>query len=297
MATHFNKESDSLARFCTVPLDEPIPSDLLKDALSKPPFITLPGFFNVRDVGAFTPGYVKPRAVFRSGMLDLIPSSNRASLRKELGLSKIFDFRRDDEIKAPTVQVEGIEVFHCPYMDGKEAPPPFPPARFVLNEGESVSQAYLDMYDVILEGYTVGYRKAFEALKTAKEDDAILFHCTGGKDRTGVMAALILDLMGAPAEMIAEEYALTRIGTEPFREALLPAFIKSLATPGGEGNTYDGIETPGLRQLLSSSKEVMVDFVERLRSKYGGAEGYLSQYLKFSADEIREIRANLKPAE
>ncbi|CAI6099774.1 unnamed protein product [Clonostachys chloroleuca] len=296
MASHFNKENDSLSRLSAVSLDEPIPTDMLNDALSKPPFINLPGFFNVRDVGAYVPGYVKPRTIFRSGMLDLIPSSDQSSLRKELGLSKIFDFRRSDEIKGSAVQVEGLEVLHCPYMDGKETPPPFPPARFVLREDESVSQAYRDMYDLILEGYTVGYRKAFEELKTATEDNAILFHCTGGKDRTGVMAALILDLMGAPAKVIAEEYALTRIGTEPFREALLPAFVKSLATDEGEDNSNAGIETPGLRHLLSSSKEVMADFVERLRSKYGGAEGYLSQYLKFSEDEIKEIRENLEPA-
>lgn len=167
------------ASLTTIYLDKPIPKDLLQDALAKPPFILLPGSFNVRDVGTFAPGYVKPRTVFRSGMLDFIPQSNQPLLRSELGLSKIYDFRRSDEIKAPLVQVEGIEVLHCPYMNGEEAPPETDPANFALKDGETVGQGFRDMYDCILDGYTGGYREVFEALKTAKANDAVLFHCTG----------------------------------------------------------------------------------------------------------------------
>lgn len=48
-----------------------------------------------------------------------------------------------------------------------------------------------------------------------------LFHCTAGKDRTGVVAAIILSLAGAPIEEIQRDYALSRVGIEPVREFLM----------------------------------------------------------------------------
>lgn len=120
------------------------------------------------------------------------------------------------------------------------------------------------------------------------------------------MAALILDLMGAPAELIGEEYALTRIGTEPFRKELLPWAIKSLTELEGNSDWQANVSvdeqvkalslnSPGVLPMFGMSTAVMVDFVERLRNKYCGAEGYMKQKLGFSDDEIRDIRKNLRP--
>lgn len=111
------------------------------------------------------------------------------------------------------------------------------------------------------------------------------------------MSALILDLMGVPAEQIAQEYALTRIGTEPFREMLLPVVLKTYgagAAVAGGGGAAD-LNTPGMREFLSTDAAVMVDFVGRLRTEHGGAEGYLRDSLGFSEEEVAQIRERLRP--
>ena len=113
------------------------------------------------------------------------------------------------------------------------------------------------------------------------------------------MSALILDLMGAPANIIADEYALTRIGVEPFRVKMLPAAILSfagieLADRDEDSQVQDGLKVPGVRGILSSHAEVMADFMGVLKTKYGGAEGYLRDYLGFGVDDIRQIRDNLR---
>lgn len=115
---------------------------------------------------------------------------------------------------------------------------------------------------------------------------------SAGKDRTGVISALILDLMGVPAEQIGLEYALTRIGTEPFREKLLPAALKSFGANPTEGVD---LSRPGMRELLGTRAEVMVDFVGHLQREYGGAQGYLADRLGFSEDEVGQIREKLRP--
>lgn len=120
-----------------------------------------------------------------------------------------------------------------------------------------------------------------------------------GKDRTGIMAALIFDLVGAPNDVIVNEYALTRIGLEPHREKFLPHIIKSYGKDKSAANP-DGIPSEEviakLTHLLGSYKETMVAFLERLKEEYGGAEGYVKNHLGLSDDDINEIRTNLKPS-
>lgn len=118
------------------------------------------------------------------------------------------------------------------------------------------------------------------------------------------MAALILDLMGAPAEVIADEYALTRIGTEPFREKLLPAAMKGFGgiptdpndiARGLRNGMVPGLSAPGMRELLSTRAETMLHFVNHLRTVHGGAYGYAKAHLGLSEADLRKIKSRLDP--
>lgn len=114
------------------------------------------------------------------------------------------------------------------------------------------------------------------------------------------MTALILDLMDVPSSIIAEEYALTRIGVEPLRETMLAPAILGFAVDAFKNSTEeckieDGLNIPGMREVLSSTVPVMQDFVDLFKVQYGGAEGYLKNYLGFSDGDIDEIRRNLRP--
>lgn len=58
-------------------------------------------------------------------------------------------------------------------------------------------------------------------------DSAILVHCTAGKDRTGVICAVILSFCGVEDSVIAEEYTLTEQGLEPWRDMIIDAVVRS----------------------------------------------------------------------
>ncbi|KAF7881070.1 uncharacterized protein EAF02_006961 [Botrytis sinoallii] len=105
-----------------------------------------------------------------------------------------------------------------------------------------------------------GIRKVFKKVGDIKGGN-ILFHCTAGKDRTGVVAALMLAFFGASEEEIALDYALTRIGTGPHREKLLQEMLKWV----GE----EGLEQPGLDDLSSVKGENIIAFLNWMDAEWG----------------------------
>jgi protein tyrosine/serine phosphatase len=106
-----------------------------------------------------------------------------------------------------------------------------------------------------------------------------------GKDRTGVLAAVILSLAGVPADIIAYDYALSRIGIEPSRELLLQ-MLKLW-------NKDWTLETPGMQEFSQVKAEFMLGTLEMMEKKYGGAEGY-ARGLGFGDDDLKVIRGVLK---
>lgn len=104
--------------------------------------------------------------------------------------------------------------------------------------------------------------------------------------------------------MITGKNALTRIGTKPFREILLPAAINSFGGVQGEngGNSrgredvvVQSLATPGVRELLSTTAETMVHFISHLRDTHGGSYGYIRRELGMSEADIQKAKERLVP--
>jgi len=174
-------DRDLLKGLLETPIDLAIPADHLAKALSDPPFISVPGSLNMRDLGAITSGYMATGRVFRSGMLDFIPQDHRPLLRTQLGVQKVYDLRRNDELRGGVASsdIDGFEVVSCPYKDGMHMPKPIILADFAPQSDGTIGTGYQKMYEDILDGYTTGFTKVFEGLRDTKDGDAVLFHCTG----------------------------------------------------------------------------------------------------------------------
>jgi hypothetical protein len=174
------------------------------------------------------------------------------------------------------------------------------PADFVEKNGEV---AFVKMYGNVLESHNEAFRAVFERLKDVQAEGGILFHCTAGKDRTGVLAAPILGIVGASEDEIAEDYALTRIGVEPFRNHLVGTLLKQMAK-----SEEDGINEPGMEELCGVRGQTILAFLHWMNGKWGaggaisdsttypGVEGYLRLELKFTEDDIYNIRTRLRAA-
>jgi hypothetical protein len=167
--------------------------------------------------------------------------------------------------------------------------------------------------------YGGGIRAVLEAVRDGRAEEGVLFHCTGkfkrvfawcwekfiffssfssfclvlvladmvtaGRDRTGVVAGLLLSLAGASPETIALDFILSRIGTEPAREQLLAFALK--------GSMAEDVHAPGFHNLCNLRISCWEAFVKAAESEYAGFEGYVTRTLGFSETDVAKIKANL----
>lgn len=111
---------------------------------------------------------------------------------------------------------------------------------------------------------------------------------TAGRDRTGVIAGLLLILSGASPAQVEADYMLSRIGVEPAREQLV-AFARHTA-----GVTSD--EDPGFYNLVSLRETCWRAFVAAAEREYGGFDQYVVQTLGFAEADLARIKENLRTA-
>jgi protein-tyrosine phosphatase len=133
------------------------------------------------------------------------------------------------------------------------------------------------VYTIILDHYP---DMVAEVLRTiaAVADGAVLIHCQAGKDRTGTIAALLLDLAGVPAAWIAADYAESQ-------NRLRHLYQQALAEAGSEENLP-------FWSRPTATAEMMLAVLEHLRHRYGSTEQYLLS-AGVSADDIERLRKKL----
>ena len=101
---------------------------------------------------------------------------------------------------------------------------------------------------------------AVEAVATAP--GPVVFHCYGGKDRTGLVAAILLRLAGVPAEVIAEDYALSAVRLEPRHRRWI-------------ADAQDEAERARIERITATPGDAMRAFSTPSTARYGGVDRYL----------------------
>ena len=125
------------------------------------------------------------------------------------------------------------------------------------------------------------YRALFGAIRAGQTP--ILFHCTAGKDRTGVAAALILKALGVSREDIVEDYLLTNAcrttGQDQFR-----GMLERAGLPAAQAQQVTEIATGVRRESIESA-------LDAIEEKYPSFEEYLRAEFEIGAAELEDIRA------
>ncbi|KAF2809719.1 uncharacterized protein BDZ99DRAFT_388632 [Mytilinidion resinicola] len=259
-------------------INELIDSAVVEDVLSRDPFIPVPGVLNFRDLGVYGAPHIRRNLVYRSGGLSNLGDQSKAVLAKDLGITLILNLRSETETRMhPEPDIDGIEVVKIP---STEAPQLIKLDDFM---GEDGRKGYLKIYAEIMDIHRPSIRRALEHLRDGK--GGLLFHCFAGKDRTGVLAAVIMGLAGCSDDQIANDYAMTRVGIEPHREALLGMLM--------QWNKSWTMETPGMHEFSQIKGANIKAVLEIVQGKYGGMEGYVKKDLGFSDEDIQKIIANL----
>jgi len=155
--------------------------------------------FNLRVVRATR---LIPDRLFRAGDVTAISAAGAAELTDRRGVRAVLDLRSADEVarygSPDTLIASGVRWMRTPICD-------YP--RDVGHSPRPTSEQYVRYYHAILTGSAPQCFPRLFAAVSEVADEPFLVTCHGGKDRTGVVAAVLLDLVGATDKEIARDYA------------------------------------------------------------------------------------------
>ncbi len=241
--------------------------------------LPLDGTYNVRDLGGYQTlngGTTRWRTVFRADSLHRLTPDGQAHLL-DAGLRTVIDLRRDAELQdAPNVLAQSGRVRYVwVSLSPNPAAPEASAARRELT-ADSLSRAYRAM---------IHERQAElrEIMSTLAQPGALpaLVHCTAGKDRTGIVSALLLALAGVDHDTIAQDYALTAT-------YLTDAYF---ADARGRAEAA-GYAWEQYRLLLGCPADLMLATLADIDERFGGVDAYLRQ-IGVTAAEVESLRAAL----
>lgn len=228
-----------------------------------PPYerhIRLSGAFNVRDLGGYAStagGTTRWRSLLRADALHQLSPEDIDTLLG-LGLRTVIDLRSDAEIaRQPSSFADHVSVqyHHIPLFDGLA-----PADAMIAASGEfDLSARYVDAADRCRPAIS----KVAATIALA-EEGVVLFNCTAGKDRTGIIAAMLLSLAGVSSDEIAADYCLTQTIA-----AGLIGRLKTQALGRGLGEIVTG-------RLLSSEPATILALLSHIGEQYGGFRNYLA---------------------
>lgn len=197
--------------------------------------LNLEGVHNFRDIGGYASesgDVIRRGRVFRADGLNRLTTRDVERVRG-LGLRTVIDLRSTHEVESHgtfPVDAHPVDFHHIPTGDVTRKRPDLPEAA---DDADVLRFSYLRM----LESSVEQLRSAF-TLVAQRSSEPLVYHCTAGKDRTGVLTMLILGCLGVSRHDIASDYALTAETLEESR-AVLKTLYPEIAQVGNEwGHQY-----------------------------------------------------------
>ncbi len=239
----------------------------------------LQGATNFRDLGGY-PGHggrrVRWRRLFRSEHLGGLTAADHATLAA-LGLARVFDFRGIDERASTPNNLPGVQ-------EHSLAIEPTVAQRMEAMQaaGQAITVPVMvalmqELYRGLVGPQSHRYRELFDHLLAS--DAPLVIHCTAGKDRTGVAAALILLALGVPVEVVRQDYLLTNVHYRPPAHAAtgVPADVMAVMWRVQQG-------------FLDAALQVV-------EHEHGGIDHYLRDHLGLGEAALASLRDRyLEPA-
>lgn len=231
-----------------------------------------PHCYNVRDLGGLPVGGGKETrrgAIIRSDMVSRLTQEGQEAL-VAYGVCTTIDLR------SPREAAEAPSVFAT---DGRITYLNLPLEKYAPHVGALIEQAKTrgEVYCIVLDHYPDAMATVMRAIAQA-EPGGIVIHCHAGKDRTGIVAALLLRLVGVPVEEVVADYAASQA-------RLWPLYERIIAEAGGE-------EKVGFWLKPTATENMMDQALAHLDAEYGGVASYLSA-AGLTSGEIEQLKRRL----
>lgn len=232
-------------------------------------FIDADTIFNLRDLGGWEAAdgrRVRPGRVFRSDNLGIVTEADRELLVDRLGVRHVIDLRRAEEweVAGRFPETEGVEFHHFELLHlkwehlGRE-----------FREGDDVVPYLRQRYSGMLES---GYVAVRDSLDVIASGEPVLFHCMAGKDRTGLVAAALLSVLGVSEEDIAADYELSNVGIARWRRFRDERY--------GRPAVESGLTTPAA---------AMLETLDEVKLRFGSMANYVAATGFDRAETLRSL--------
>jgi len=240
------------------------------------------GCVNVRDLGGIPTedgGVTRTGKVIRSDNVGALTAAGWRAL-EDHGVNRIVDLRWPEELAEDPPRNVDIEVVHVSVLGPSfgEGLDYFRTLDAHVDEVDDIADHYAWSYVEFLERNRERFGRAIAAV--ADSDGTVVIHCMGGKDRTGLVAGLLLRVAGVALDEIGRDYALSG----PNLATTLGPWLDSAS---------DDVERRRREKLSKTPAIAMTRVLAEIEKRYGNVEGYLAA-AGLRPDQIERLRARLR---
>ncbi|MGC4818992.1 tyrosine-protein phosphatase [Micromonospora sp. DT63] len=243
------------------------------DATEDKRHIPLPATFNFRDVGGYLSHdgrTVRRGRLYRSDSLHRLDEQDRDAFAA-IGIRTVIDLRRPTEVerdgRVPAYQGLTYRNIHPEHEDWSGTP---------HEKGTDLARYLADRYADLAQTGTAGLAEAI-GLIADSANAPVVVHCVAGKDRTGIVCALTLAVLGVDDADITADYALSTEASARFSAWLAETMPNAAAVPA---------------PFLASPAEAMQMFLDELRAGHGSIEAYL-RHAGVTDEQLAALRDHL----
>lgn len=231
--------------------------------------LPMTGGYNFRDLGGFKTQdgrYTKWGKLFRSDDLNHLTEADLEYL-SSIPLVSIVDFRSEQEIsEAPDQNPASLKNNYQLQIDPGNV---IAFQEIASKSEQEMEQMMMTLNELLVEDETcVNQYKEFFALVQNEKEVPLMYHCSAGKDRTGMATALILFALGVDKETIIEDYLASNFYL-------------------GEKYTPMKAQHPGIAPLLEVRPQYIEAGLAKIEEKYGSVNAYLTDVLKVDIEAMK----------
>ncbi len=220
---------------------------------------------------------VKAGLVFRSDKLSELSEADLSKMG-DLNIQHVVDFRSQGEVDAEPDALSGTSMnYHHLPIGGDHNVSEMFKALVGMKDPADAQKLMATFYATIPTTFSAQY-KAFFQLLLENENTGVVFHCTAGKDRTGIASALFLHTLGADSATIYNDYLLSN----EYRIAPKPEMIEQFVKYGIDpeiGKALSGVHESFLAATFST-----------IEKNYGSVDNYLAQELGVDAAAVEKLK-------